>query len=40
MKTSIVFAVIVACALPAPIVSAREKSAPAKPSMGVDKQVL
>ena len=39
MKTSILFAAIVACALSAPIVSAQEKSAPAKPSMGMDKQM-
>jgi hypothetical protein len=39
MKTSILFAAIVACALSAPIVSAQEKPAPAKPSMGMDKQM-
>ena len=36
MKSSILVAAIVACALSAPIVSAQEKSAPAKPAMGMD----
>ena len=36
MKTSILVATIVACALSAPIVSAQEKSAPAKPAMRMD----
>ena len=36
MKTSILVAAIVACALSAPIVSAQEKSAPAKPAMSMD----
>ena len=41
MKTSILVATIVACALSAPIVSAQEKSAPVKPamSMGMDRQM-
>ena len=37
MKTSIMIFAIVACALLAPIVSAQEKSAPAKPAMSMDK---
>ena len=36
MKTSILVAAIVACALSAPIVSAQDKSAPAKPAMSMD----
>ena len=36
IKTSILVAAIVACALSAPIVSAQEKSAPAKPAMSMD----
>ena len=36
MYTSILVAAIVACALSAPIVSAQEKSAPAKPAMSMD----
>ena len=36
MKTSIMISTIVACALSAPIVSAQEKSAPAKPAMSMD----
>ena len=36
MKASILVAAMVACALSAPIVSAQEKSAPAKPAMGMD----
>ena len=36
MKTSILISAIVACALSAPIVSAQEKSAPAKPAMSMD----
>jgi TolA-binding protein len=36
MKTSILVAAIVACALAAPIVSAQELSAPAKPVMSTD----
>jgi hypothetical protein len=36
MKTSILISAVVACALSAPIVSAQEKSAPAKPAMGMD----
>jgi len=36
MKTSILIPAIVACALSAPIVSAQEKSAPAKPAMSMD----
>ena len=36
MKTSIVIVAIAACALSAPIVSAHEKSAPAKPAMSMD----
>ena len=41
MKPSILIAAIVACALSAPIVSAQEKSTPAKPatSMDMDKQM-
>ena len=39
MKTSILFTTIVVCALSAPIASAQEKSAPAKPAMGMDKQM-
>jgi hypothetical protein len=38
MRTSILVAAIVACALAAPIVSAQEKSAPAKPVMGSDME--
>ena len=36
MKTSILISAIVACALSAPIVSAQDKSAPAKPAMSMD----
>ena len=36
MKTSILVAAIAVCALSAPIVSAQEKSAPAKPAMSMD----
>ena len=36
MKTPILISAIVACALAAPIVSAQEKSAPAKPAMSMD----
>jgi hypothetical protein len=36
MKTSILVAAIVACALSAPIVSAQEKAVPAKPAMSMD----
>ena len=36
MKTSILIAAIVACALSAPIVSAQEKPAPAEPAMNMD----
>ena len=36
MKTSILVAAIAACALSAPIVSAQEKSAPAKPAMSME----
>ena len=36
MKTSILVAAIVACAVSAPIVSAQEKPAPDKPAMGMD----
>jgi len=36
MKTSILISAIVACALSAPIVSAQEKPAPAKPAMSMD----
>ena len=36
MKTSILISAIVACALSAPIVSAQEKSTPAKPAMSMD----
>ena len=36
MKTSILISSFVACALSAPIVSAQDKSAPAKPGMGMD----
>ena len=36
MKTSILISAIVACALSAPIVSAQEKPAPAKPAMNMD----
>lgn len=36
MKTSILATAIVACALSTPFVSAQEKSAPAKPAMGMD----
>ena len=36
MKTSMLVVAIVACALAAPIVSAQEKSAPAKPAMSMD----
>ena len=41
MKTSILVSAIIASALSAPIISAQEKSAPAKPamSMGVDRQM-
>ena len=41
MKTSILISAIVACAPPAPIVSAQKKPAPAKPamSMGMDRQM-
>lgn len=36
MKTSILVAIIVACGLSAPIVSAQEKPAPDKPAMNMD----
>ncbi|MGP1680500.1 MAG: hypothetical protein ACTS6J_25520 [Burkholderiales bacterium] len=36
MKTSILISAIVACTLSAPIVSAQEKSVPAKPGMSMD----
>ncbi len=36
MKTAILVATMVACSLSAPIVSAQEKSAPAKPAMSID----
>lgn len=36
MKTSILVTTIVACVLSVPIVSAQEKSAPAKPTMSMD----
>ena len=36
MKTAIMISTIVACALSAPIVSAQDKSAPAKPAMSMD----
>jgi len=36
MKTSILVAASVACALSAPLLSAQEKSAPAKPAMSMD----
>ena len=36
MKTSILATAIVACVLSTPFVSAQEKSAPAKPAMGMD----
>ena len=36
MKTSTLLAAIVACAISAPIVSAQDKSAPAKPAMSMD----
>ena len=36
MKASILVATIVACALSAPVVSAKEKSVPAKPAMSMD----
>jgi hypothetical protein len=39
MNTSILFSAIFACALSAPIVSAQERSAPAKSSMDMDKQM-
>jgi hypothetical protein len=39
MKTSILFAAIVVCALSAPIVSAQEKNAPVNSSMGTNKQM-
>ena len=41
MKTSILVATIVACALSTPIVSAQEKPAPDKPAMnmGMDKHM-
>ncbi|WP_395400977.1 hypothetical protein ACHMW6_25385 [Pseudoduganella sp. UC29_106] len=39
MKTSILFAAIVACALSAPIVSAQEKTVPVTSSMGMNKQM-
>jgi len=38
MKTPILISAIVACALAAPIVSAQEKSAPAKPAMSMDME--
>jgi len=38
MKTSILISAIVACALSAPIVSAQEKSTPAKPAMSMDME--
>ena len=37
MKTSVLISAIVACALSAPIVSAQEKPAPAKPAMSMDR---
>jgi hypothetical protein len=40
MKTSILVAAIVACALSAPVVSAQEESAPAKPVMSTDVEQL
>ena len=36
MKTSMLAAAIVACALSAPVMSAQEPAAPAKPAMGMD----
>ena len=39
MKTSILFAAIIASAQSAPIVSAQEKSASAKLSVDIDKQM-
>ena len=36
MKTSILISAIVACALSAPIASAQDKNAPAKPEMSMD----
>ena len=36
MKTSILISAIIACSLAAPMVSAQEKSAPAKPMMSMD----
>jgi hypothetical protein len=38
MKTSILISAIVACALSAPIASAQDKSAPAKPAMSMDME--
>ncbi len=38
MKNSMLVAAIVACALSAPLVSAQEKSAPAKPAMGMNME--
>lgn len=36
MKTSILLAAVITCALSAPIASAQDKSAPAKPAMSMD----
>ena len=36
MKTAIMISTIVACALSAPVVSAQDKAAPAKPAMNMD----